>query len=412
MSDRTKKIILIVVFLVLTLVFGYLLYYLLLRPLPTPTLPANANANVPGGLPTAGLNANRPTYINVNGKLIPATNLNVTPPPTASPIALGGSTQVKTLADAPASGATMSANGQDLLYYNKNDGKFYRIDANGNVTLLSDKVFYNVEQIYWAPNKEKAILTYPDGSNITYDFQTQKQYTLPKQWKDFSFSPTSDKIVLKNWTVDEEDRFLSIANDDGTGYRRIETLGRQDKNVHVDWSPNRQVIATFNEGIDLERQYLYFIGQNKERFNVAIIEGRDFRPIWSPTGETVLYSVYHSSSNLNPTLWVVDGKGENIGKNRVPLNLQTWADKCTFIDATTIYCAVPQKLERGSGLVPDYAANVPDDFYKIDLKNYTKSVVAIPDGSYNAKNLTVSQDGKYLYFTDQLTGKLQQIRLK
>ena len=412
MSERSKKIIFIIVFIVLTIILGYLLYFLFLKPTVVPPPEANLNQLTTGALPTAEINVNRPAYINVNGKLVPAANVNTAPPSKTSTVARGGITQVTTLNNVPTMAATMAANGQDLLYYNKSDGQFYRIDANGDINLLTDKVFHNVDQIYWSPDTSKAILEYPDGSNIIYNFKTKKQITFPKQWKDFDFSPTSDKLTFKNWTVDEEDRFLSIANDDGSGFRRIETLGRQDSDVHVDWSPNKQIIATFNESIDLERQYLYFIGLNKERFNVSIIEGRDYRSQWSPNGERLLYSVYHTSSNLNPTLWIVDGRGENIGNNRTPLNLQTWADKCTFTDSNTAYCAVPAYLEKGSGLVPDYAANVPDEFYKIDLRTYSKTLIAVPEGNYNAQNLTISQDGRYLYFTDKITGQLQQLQLK
>ena len=34
--------------------------------------------------------------------------------------------------------AVLSKNGQEIQYYNQNDGKFYRIDQNGNSILLSE----------------------------------------------------------------------------------------------------------------------------------------------------------------------------------------------------------------------------------------------------------------------------------
>ncbi len=411
MSERTKKIIFIIIFLVITILLGYLIYYLFLKPAPS-VPPENINEIFPEGLPGAEVNVNRPTYINVNGRLIPAANINVTPPSEVSTIAQGGITQVTTLANVPTSGATLASNNRDLLYYNQSDGKFYKIDSAGNISLLIDKVFHDVDSIYWAPDKEKVILEYPDGSNIVYNFTTDKQVTLPKHWKDFTFSPTSKKIAFKSWTVDKEDRWLAISSDDGSTSKKIEALGDVDETVHVEWSPNKQIIATFTEGRDLDRQYLFFVGLHEERFNATIIEGWDYRSQWSPEGERLLYSVYNRNTNLNPTLWIVDAKGENIGNNRTPLYLQTWADKCTFADANILYCAVPQYLEKGSGLIPEVAANVADDFYKIDLRTYSKTLMAVPDGSYNASNLTLSGDGRYLYFVDQNSGNLHQLRLK
>lgn len=414
MSDRAKKIIFIIVFIVLTALLGYLLYYLFLRPSPAIEVPPvnNANELPTNGLPTAGENTNRPAYINVNGQLIPAGNINTAPPSGVSPVARGGVTSVKTLTQDNVAAAALDTNGSGLVYYNKDDGKFYRIDSSGKAVAMSDKVFYNVDQVYWAPDRQKVVLKYPDGSNIIYNFQDNKQITLPKYWKDFSFSPTSSQIAFKSWTVDENGRWLSVVNSDGSGLKRLETLGTVDSSLKVDWSPNRQIVATLTKGLDFERQYLYFIGQNQEKIDPSIVEGRDYRSIWSPEGSKLVYSVFSSATDLNPALWVVDGSGETIGQNRVPLELPTWADKCAFSSASTLYCAVPVSLEKGSGLVPEYAASVPDVFYKVDLKNYSKSLVAVPEGSYNAKNLSISKDGQYLYFTDQFTGKLQQIKIK
>jgi len=409
MSERTKKILFIVGFIILVILLGYLLYYLLLRPSITPTPPTNVNGGFPGGLPGANVNVNRPVGENVNGGLAPSANL---PTNEVSPVARGGVTQAKTLVSTPTVGATMSSDGKDLFYYSKADGKFYKVDANGAITSLTDKIFHNVDKVYWSPQKDKAVLEYPDGSNISYNFATSKQVTLPKQWQDFSFSPTNDRLAFENMTIDEESRYLSVSSDDGSNYRRLETLGDYGGDVTVDWSPNQQVIATYVKPLDFDRQYLYFVGLNKEDYNATIIEGRDYRSQWSPDGERLLYSVYSINTNLNPTLWVVDAKGENIGRDRTPLQVQTWADKCTFADALNIYCAVPSYLEKGSGLVPDYAANVPDDFYKINVTTGAKTLLAIPNVGYNATQLSLSADGQYLYFVDKNTAQINQLKLK
>jgi len=413
MSDRAKRIIFIIAFILVTITLGYLLYYLFLRPVPT-TPPANGNINeaAVNGLPQANININKPVYINVNGQLVPAENINTNQPSTISSTAKGGLTETTTLVNKQTAGATLAGNGKDLLYYDKDEGKFYKIDANGKATLLTNKVFYNVDTITWAPSKEKVVLEYPDGSNILFNFTTDKQITLPKQWKDFSFSPDSSQIALKNWTADKEDRYLMVAKDDGSSPQRTEFLNEKDTPVHVDWSPNDQVVATYNSPLDAERQYLYFLGKNQERFPATIIEGWDYRSAWSPDGERLLYSVYNGQSNLNPMLWIVNGKGENMATNRVPLYLQTWADKCTFADSNVIYCAVPKSLQRGSGIIPTVADSVADDFYKIDLRTYSKTLIATTDQSYNAQDLTVTEDGKYLYFTNKNTGNLEQIKLK
>ncbi|MFA5076179.1 MAG: hypothetical protein WC480_02045 [Patescibacteria group bacterium] len=412
MSEKIKKIIYAALFILLTLLLGYFLYLFFFKTSAPTQTPTNLNAlNYAGGLPQAGTNTNQPTYINTNGQLVPATNVNASAAGVSS-VARGGLTQVTSLTTTAAQGFTLAKDGSGAIYYNRTEGKFYKIGADGQTTLLTDKIFHDVEDIYWSPDTEKAVLEYPDGSNIVYDFKSKKQYTLPKHWEDFSFSPKSDQLVFKSMALDEENRWLAISKPDGSGVQALETLGDNADKVYIDWSPNKQIIATNTESIDFDRQYLYFVGTQHENFRSTIIEGWDYRSEWSTNGDRLLYSVWNQDSDLKPNIWIVNGYGENIGTNRTNLNLQTWADKCTFSDNSTVYCAVPQYLPRGAGIEPDIAASTPDDFYKIDLKTNTKSLIAVPDGTYTAKDLSVSSDGKYLYFIDGVTGRLNKIGLK
>ena len=412
MSDRVKKIIFIIVFIGITIFLGWLLYtFFINRPAVTPAPTGEAPI---GGLPTAGTGTGREPTVSVGGQLIPAGEVTTTTPPTTvSPTAQGGRTAVSLLTNQPGSGATISADGSTLVYYQPSDGKFYRVTADGTATALSDQVFHNVETINWSSKKDKAILEYPDGANILYNFTTGKQITLPKHWEQFSFAPNNDQIAFKSMPLDPENRWLAVAKDDGSNIKLIEPLGKEEGAVaNIDWSPNNQIIATYSKSEDLERTSLYFLGLNGENFRSTLVEGRDVRPVWSPKGDLIAYSAYASLSDLKPNMWVVVGRPDSLGSNRRNLELNTWADKCTFADNTTLYCAVPQYLPRGAGIVPAVADTIPDDFYRVDLNSGSKTLLAVPDGSYVADNLIVSGDGRYLYFTERLTGRLAKINLK
>ncbi|GAF84313.1 unnamed protein product, partial [marine sediment metagenome] len=309
-------------------------------------------------------------------------------------------------------GTTLSKNGSDLQYYNQKDEKFYRITKDGQITPLSDKAFHQVQSIVWSPNKDKAILEYPDGANIIYNFTTNKQITLPKHWKDFDFSSNGQQIVMKSMGLDPDNRWLAVVSDDGSKARRIEALGDKDATVYPSWSPNNQSIAMYTKGVGFDRQEIFFVGLHNENFKSAIIEGRGFEPRWSPKGDRLLYSVYSSQTDLKPSLWIVNAQGENIGTGRKSLRVETWANKCTFADNINLYCAVPENLEEGAGLFPEMAKNTSDRLYKIDIRTGLKKLVAIPDDWYNMSNLIISDNGYYLYFTDETTGRLHKIRLK
>lgn len=419
MPINWKRILILIGFIAGVILIGYLLYFFFLRSAIPPTGP-DINANLPAGvLPGAGVGANIPTVADINGAL--PTNINAlagppapVPPGTkvATPVATGGLTQTSRLTSVQAYQPALAADGSGVVYYDKNTGLFYTINASGRTNPLSDKVFYEVENITWANDRQSAVLEYPDGSNIVYDFSTGQQITLPKHWEEFSFSPNSNQLVFKSMGTGEESRWLAVANTDGSSARRIANLGDKDATVHPDWSPNNQIVAMYREDKDFDRQDLYFVGLNNENFKSTIIEGRGFQGQWSTDGNRLLYSVYSSASGYKPTLWIVEAHGENIGQNRRALQLETWADKCTFGDNDSVYCAVPTSLSEGAGIFYHDLDNSPTDIYKIDLQTGFKSRIAVPEGNHNIESLVISDDGRYLYMSSKDDGRLYQIRLR
>lgn len=416
---KYKKVFLVTGFISITVILGFLLYKIFftgnLSIIPGGGI---STTTTPGGLPSAGEGGAQistttgggtiPGAENVaTGTGIVSTQPNVNEP---TDVALGGVTKVQTLTTSPSLGAT-SSNSGGVQYYNKDDGYFYTIDKNGNAVKMSDRVFHNVSNITWAPSKNKAILEYPDGSKILYNFDTEKQVSFPSYWEDFSFSPQSDQVVAKSIALDPDNRFLVTASEDGSRVTSVEEIGT-NSTVNADWSPNNQIVATYTKGVDFNRQEVYFIGLNGENFKSTTVEGRGLTYEWSKTGDRLLYSVYNTNSDMKPLLWIVDAQGDTISQNRQSLGLNTWADKCTFASNTEIYCAVPTNLETGAGMVRSLADDNSDELYKIDLSTGAKTLVATPDGSFNMENLIVSSNQSQLTFSDKSTGLLYKIKLK
>ena len=409
--NRFKKVFLILGFLALVFAIGYLLWrFFFAAAVITPV--ATTTPGTIGGLPTPGAGTTTGVIIGQGGVLPGGITIPIEVPNEGgiSSVAVGGLTKTETITKSPTLGSTLSNEG-NVQYYDKNDGKFYKVDDNGQVVLLSDKVFYDVDNIVWAPDKNQAIIEYPDGNKILYDFVNKSQVTLPAHWQDFSFSPDSSRIVSKSLGLDEENRWLVVSSDDGSKATALENIGTNDKNVHTSWSPNNQIVALYTEGLDFNRQTVYFVGLNGENFKSTVVEGRGFRSQWSTTGDKLLYSVYSTETNLNPQLWIVNASGDTIGQNRQSISLNTWADKCTFASNNEVYCAVPETLTRGSGLYPELADKTKDNLYKINLTTGTKELIAIPDGAYNISEVIVPADKDILYFTDKTTGRIYKIDL-
>ncbi|MCX6744810.1 MAG: hypothetical protein NTX82_04775 [Candidatus Parcubacteria bacterium] len=418
MSDRTKKVLLVILFIAIALLLGLAIYFLFFRPLlPQPTPPVTPVTPTPptGFPPTQPPTAYVPPLINAPA-LVPPALPSIPPTPTIPGAAIsfqanGGLTAYTVLESDPAISPSLSSNGTDLVYYNANNGFFYNITPDGTKTLISDVAFKNVEKVTWAPNSKQAVMEYPDGSNVIYDINKKTTITLPTHWKDFTFSPDSSKIAFKAMKLDPEDRYIAVSDINGGNYRQIEPMGDEDENVTVTWAPNNQYVALFIKGLDADRSEIYPIGFNGENFKAVRVEGRDPRYVFSPTGNKLLYSSYNSSSSYNPTLWVVNSTPDLLGTGRTKLDLDTWADKCTFGGDNTIYCAVPKTLDMGSGFIPSMADSQPDNIYKISLLNGTKELIAQPLFDTSIGKMVVSQDKSILYVWDKNSGQIKEIRL-
>lgn len=419
-KSRIKKILIVLGFALVVVVLAWLIYSVFFaKQSLLPGIGTNNNTSTGTGLPTSPDGSGN---IGENGEIIPiptsSDNQIQTDPQSpqnygqASQIANGGVTKTTTLVSSPTVGATSGKNSNSIQFYNQADGKFYMVNESGDLIALSDKVFYNVQAVEWAPNKTKAVIEYPDGNKIVYDFSTEKQVTLPKHWEDFEFSSDSQKLVNKSLGTDPDNRWLIMSNSDGSQSKALEYIGTNDEDVIPSWSPNNQTVAMYTKGVDLNRSEVFFVGQNDENFKSTVVEGWGFEPLWSTDGQKLLYSVYSASNELKPSLWLVNAQGDNIGTNRTNLQVQTWAEKCTFASATEVYCAVPKSLEKGAGLYPELALKTSDDLYKINLSTGQKELIAIPDGAYNISSIVVSGDQKNIFFTDYVNSQIHKIQLQ
>ncbi|MBI5230390.1 MAG: hypothetical protein HY981_03780 [Candidatus Magasanikbacteria bacterium] len=403
-----KKIALVIGFVLVTALLGWGLYYFFFKAAPFPApgqLPAAPSAEVGGTLPTAEVGA--PLGQVPGGNATQAGQL-----PSASPIAQGGVTQTTLVSQNPA--LEPHASDSNIAYYDRSEGKFYRLDQNGNNIPLSNQTFYNVQNITWSPGNDKAVLQYPDGSKISYDFATQKQTTLPKHWQDFSFNSNGGKLAAKSVGLEPENRWLVVANADGTGAEGTIPLGDNADKVTVSWSPNNQIVgfSATGDARGFASKEILPLGLHNENLKSIIVPGLDFHPLWSKTGNTLLFSTYNPDSSYKPELWIVNAEGDTIGTGRQPIKLNTWAEKCAFADNTTIYCAVPNSLPEGAGFEPETANGIADTIYKIDTQTGIKNPIAIPDQDMTINSITVSPQKDALYFTDAGSGLLHKIKLK
>lgn len=421
--DR-KKIIQIIIFIIIVAGLGYLLWSMFWQP-EEPITPTDQTPGQSGQLP--GIGEGPPTGVVIDpitglpisgDVVIPGGPITVDGQQPGGQVqvsdrAIGGLTTANTVVDKNILGVKPIGDGKTFNYYDPSDNKFYRLTASGDVQALSDKRFFNVDSVAWSPGGDKAILEYPDSTNIFYDFTQDRQVTLPRQMTEFNFSRGGENVGFK-WQSDlPNDDWLGIATPDGSEIKFVEPMNNAQNDVQVAWSPNNQVIAFYREGRGMNQSEVYMIGQYGENFKSLAVQGRGFEGQWLADGQHVIYQIYSDASGSRPMLWVTRADGDNIGLNNNSLGVQTWLDKCS-ITGTSAYCAVPEYLPEGAAYVPEVADTIPDLFYRIDLTTGAKTLLAKPVGDlsqYTASQVMVSQDESVLYFVDKQTGRLYSINL-
>tara|TARA_Y100000031_G_C8206321_1_gene378807 strand:- start:205 stop:1431 length:1227 start_codon:yes stop_codon:yes gene_type:complete len=405
-----RRIILASIFITASIAIGATLYFFFFRQIFVgPAIEDEDTIEFPEELPFAGEQdqfdtTEEPEEFEEFEALIPDTDA----------VAQGGITQVTTVVQNTAIGLTAAADGSGIALYDKDAGKFYKIDDDGNQKLLTNKTFFNVDKVAFSPTQDKAVIEYPDGFNVVYDFQTDKQVTLPRHWEQFQFAKNGQKISAKSKGIHRSQNWLLTVNPDGSNARGIEPLGENAKKVIPAWNPGGQVVAFSKTGdpVGGEANEVYLIGQNNENFKSLIVDGYGFEPKWSKEGTSLMYSTYSQYNDYKPLIWVVDADGANVGSNRRELGISTWAHKCTYDSQTSIICAVPNELPKGAGYAPDVADHTPDTFFKIDTNTGLKTQLAIPSDSVNASNLQITPNGQYLFYENNFNGTVEKIRLK
>jgi len=406
-----KRLVLLLIFTSVCIVVGFLLYVVFFKKpttIPPITEPGSTRSSTStrGELPTSGGRTTPPP--SSSGTNLPRTD-GTRAIPGVGPSALA---RVLPIIENGIVGPKVSSDGT-VAFYNKQDGRFYKVNANGELELMSDEIFYNVQKVTWSPQESKSIIEYPDGSNIVYDFTTKKQISLPKQWEEFSFENGGKSIAAKNMALSPENRWIVTSDTIGNNIRRVAPMGENANKVSIDWSPNKQIIATSRTGESLggDRQEVLFVGLNGENFKSMVVEGRGFTSNWSPQGDKMVYSVYSARSEFKPELWIVNANPDTIGDDRKLLNVNTWPEKCSFSDDRFLYCGVPQKLQTGAGIAPAVADSVPDVIYRIDTQTGIKTEVPLDTPGHVVEKMFVGEDGKTLFFTDKRRPGLFKIPL-
>ena len=218
-----KKVAIIIGFIAIVIIAAYFLYSLFFKGAETPPTELEKAIEL-GQLPGADVGV-QPGIVpgeDITGIGLPTekiTKIEALESFQADTIAQGGITKVTDLDYQANTSIQLDSSGNNLVSYQKETGEFYKITSTGEKKLLTERIYKDVENVAWAPKSDEVILEFPDGSNVLYNFQSDKQISLPKDWTEFDFNKSGDKIGFKDLNNNPDYRWIGMANPDGSGQK-------------------------------------------------------------------------------------------------------------------------------------------------------------------------------------------------
>lgn len=305
----------------------------------------------------------------------------------------------------PVLGATLTADGAKIMYYARSGGKLESVDFSGeNQEQISPLTIVGMFDVVWQKAKRKSIVSYSEDAAVKRFINTTATtgvVFLPEAVRSVDFSPDSRSLayLLRKGDVTQ----LVIATEDGkkpsvayeTPISDFSLLWLAPKKILLQSAPSNKA-----PGI----AYLFDTGTKALEKIFSGMSGA--MTIASPDGNSLLSSFMQDNGSI--ALSLANQKGEN-GRAITPA---TFAEKCVFAkDAKTLYCAVSQNQAADlpdAWLRGDVAPE--DQFVKIPMD--TLIAEAISDKTqFDAINLFLSPDGKYLFFQDKNDLTLWRLKL-
>jgi len=238
----------------------------------------------------------------------------------------------------------------------------------------------------------------PDGNSLIYSFydtKNDKKYfyfnfkkggsvEMDSNTRSLAFSPNGDQVALLTNNGSEGE--LLILKKTNVIKKVMKT---RFNNALINWPSDFLSIVSYDKNGygDL------FILKEGGGFNKIISYQRDLNVKWSPSAKKIIFSAKDETNSDH--LFYKDIKS----KDTVTLEISTNTSKCIWVNEESIICGLKNQ------------AQFKDEFYKINLTDRSKTLVATPSINLLTKELALSRSGDYIFVLNDIDSMLYALKL-
>ena len=313
--------------------------------------------------------------------------------------------KVIAVTDFPVISPTVDAAGENILVYDKTDGRLRQIPVAGGATKTFDETpLPDLVYAAWSPDKEKVLTKFvspEDGVRIYfYNHKLQSGVKLKDGIKRVDWLPDGAEIIYLYKDPGTKRVSLNISRPDGSGWRSIGS--NLLENMRFAGIPQTPRVLLWDAPSPETKTRLRLISLiNKGARPKTVFErgyNADFLP--SPDGEKILVSTAAKRGSNERFLGLLNSSGRDYKHLGIPTNVS----KCTWsANGKFIYCALP--------------TGDRDTFWKINVSTGEQQrlvdlgSITASQTRYNAFDLFLTPDNGALFFVNKLDGKLYRLLL-
>lgn len=307
---------------------------------------------------------------------------------------------LRQISSSPSSGGIAFNDGEDVVirYVERATGHIFETNRDSlEQNRISNTTIPRVQESVWSPNGEMVILRYLDESETLKSFygKVLKEAGVLEGWflsnniTDIDVHEDGDIFYIRK--TDNSAKGI-VANFDGTNSKTVFSSTIYD--WYPQWSGD-SVTVTTKPARDISGFVYLLKSGNLEK----ILSSSGLIVNINPDGSKILLSLSNSDET---NLFVYDLRN----KNATEVSFRTLAEKCTWSNNSTLFCASP--YNSITGVVPDdwYKGSLSfsDDIWSYDTETETARLIFDAEANNNvfdAINLTVDSNEKTLLFTNK-----------
>lgn len=288
--------------------------------------------------------------------------------------------------------------------------KIVAIDDKDNIVeidlpTLIEKLYYtgqtNIVEAVLSPAGDSVIYSFYDaGNNKKYNylnFRKDESAPIAGDLKSAAFSPRGDQTVYLISTHNGGELLVSKG-----GNIIKHALKTRLGTALVSWPGEFISIVSY----DKDGYGDLFVLKESGELNKILSHQYDLAVKWSPSGEKVIFSTkddYTGQTVINDGLTSIDVrlfyKDAKNSQPPVPLDISANALKCVWSDEEKIICAVKNQDK------------VRDEFYRVNLTDGTKTLVATPSINLLVKELVLNRSGDTLFVLNDIDSKIYSMKI-